>query len=222
MRDTRERLLESACEVFAEKGFHDANVAEICERANANIASINYHFGGKKKLYREVLKYAIDAAEREYPLLFKVSEVPAAEERLARFIRAQFVRGSCDGPAGCFDRMVVHELITPSALHRELFEKLMRPRREYLFSLLRELLPAGVSEAHVWVCVHNVVSLFAFRNFHQANRQHRHRIKAPPLPSPDKMAHFAVVFALGGIRAIAHEASVDSHSSPPRPEKKGK
>ena len=38
----RTKLLESACRIFAEKGYRDATVAEICEAAGANVAAINY------------------------------------------------------------------------------------------------------------------------------------------------------------------------------------
>ena len=41
---TRERLLSAAGDVFVEKGFRDATVAEICARAGANIAAVNYYF----------------------------------------------------------------------------------------------------------------------------------------------------------------------------------
>jgi AcrR family transcriptional regulator len=47
---TREALLEAAAQVFAELGFRAATVREICQRARANIASVNYHFGDKENL----------------------------------------------------------------------------------------------------------------------------------------------------------------------------
>ena len=56
---TRERVLTAASEIFAEKGYRDATVSEICEAADANIASVNYHFGDKESLYDEVWRHAL-------------------------------------------------------------------------------------------------------------------------------------------------------------------
>ena len=49
--DTEKRLLEAAGEVFAEFGYRAATVRQICEKAGANIAAVNYYFGDKEKLY---------------------------------------------------------------------------------------------------------------------------------------------------------------------------
>ena len=50
---TRAQLLEAACQVFAEKGYRKATIAEICKRGGANIAAVNYYFGNKETLYAE-------------------------------------------------------------------------------------------------------------------------------------------------------------------------
>ncbi len=56
---TRADLVEAAVEVFAAKGFEGASVREIARAANANLAAISYHFGGKEGLYREVLTQSV-------------------------------------------------------------------------------------------------------------------------------------------------------------------
>lgn len=58
--DTRRRLLEAALIVFAERGFDGAGIREIAERAKANSAMVQYHFGGKEGLYLEALRYAFE------------------------------------------------------------------------------------------------------------------------------------------------------------------
>src|SRR4030095_12192205 len=65
--ETRQRLLEAAGEVFAARGFRAATVREICQRAQANLAAVNYHFGDKERLYAAVLQYTFHCAE-PFPL----------------------------------------------------------------------------------------------------------------------------------------------------------
>ena len=68
--DTRARLIEVAAVLFAEHGFNGASVRDICERAEANPASINYHFGSKFELYKRI------------PFVNQQSKILSAETRL--------------------------------------------------------------------------------------------------------------------------------------------
>ena len=61
--ETRHKLIEAAGEIFAEAGYQNATVREICARAGANVAAVNYHFGDKMGLYTELLKTAAGAGE---------------------------------------------------------------------------------------------------------------------------------------------------------------
>ena len=45
--------MEAAAREFAEKGYDDATVRDVCRRAKANVAAVNYHFGGKAALHVE-------------------------------------------------------------------------------------------------------------------------------------------------------------------------
>ena len=54
--DVNQRLLDAAEAVFAEKGFDAAGIREITAQAGCNVAAINYHFGSKENLYREVFR----------------------------------------------------------------------------------------------------------------------------------------------------------------------
>jgi len=53
--DTKERLLRAASKVFAQRGYREATIAEICHKAGSNVAAVNYHFGGKDAVYIPVL-----------------------------------------------------------------------------------------------------------------------------------------------------------------------
>jgi len=54
--NTKNALLAAAIDVFADKGFDAATVRDICGQAKANVAAVNYHFGGKDALYVAVLE----------------------------------------------------------------------------------------------------------------------------------------------------------------------
>ncbi|GEA50109.1 TetR family transcriptional regulator [Vibrio inusitatus NBRC 102082] len=53
--DTKQKIIEVAESLFAEKGFKDTSLRAITSQANVNLASVNYHFGDKKTLIRAVL-----------------------------------------------------------------------------------------------------------------------------------------------------------------------
>jgi AcrR family transcriptional regulator len=55
---TRERLIDSATRLFADSGYRGASVRDICNLAGANPGAVSYHFGGKRQLYRSVLRKA--------------------------------------------------------------------------------------------------------------------------------------------------------------------
>lgn len=55
-KGTRERVLGAALDVFAEKGFRQGTVREICSRAGVNSAAVNYHFQSKEGLYRFMIE----------------------------------------------------------------------------------------------------------------------------------------------------------------------
>ena len=52
---SRERILDSAATLFASRGYDGVSTRELARSARVNLSAIGYHFGGKDKLYREVL-----------------------------------------------------------------------------------------------------------------------------------------------------------------------
>src|SRR5262245_8855220 len=90
--ETRQRLLEAAGEVFADVGFRNATVRDICQRARANVAAVNYHFGDKESLYAEVLRYAFRFAMEKYPPSMGLAADATVEQRLHAFVKSFLLR----------------------------------------------------------------------------------------------------------------------------------
>jgi AcrR family transcriptional regulator len=53
--ETRERLLDAAERIFAERGFEGASMRAVTQAAGASVSAANYHFGSKEALLRETL-----------------------------------------------------------------------------------------------------------------------------------------------------------------------
>ncbi len=82
--DSRERILEAAVTLFARKGFGSTGLRQLAETAQVNLAMINYFFGSKKTLLKEILDIFfsgyLDVAQRE------LAHPGSREEKLKHFI----------------------------------------------------------------------------------------------------------------------------------------
>ena len=109
--ETRDRLLQAAGEVFAEQGFREATIREICRRAgNVNVAAVNYHFGGKERLYAEVLRFAHGCAMTKYPAGMGLEPQATPPQRLNAFVRSFLFRIFDEGRPAWHGRLVAKEI----------------------------------------------------------------------------------------------------------------
>lgn len=142
---TRERLLEAAGEVFAQKGFREATIRDICARAGANIAAVNYHFGGKERLYAEVLRYVDSMGTERHPLA-SPNPLDPPEVRLAWFIRQFLSRVfDTDRPAW-HQRIMNREMVEPTFALEELCDNNIKKRSLILQGIVREFLGADATD----------------------------------------------------------------------------
>ena len=198
---TRDRLLHSATEVFAEQGYRGATIAEICERAGANIASVNYYFGDKQRLYTEVWHSGLEAANERYPLDGGLSEGAAPEQRLAVFIAAMLNRTFDKGPVAALARLMMLEMVEPTTVLDEMMTRLVQPTARYLDFILRQIVPEAATEERIRFCRLSVVSQCVFLNF---TRPIRERLLGRRDLAPNEVAALAehvTRFSLAGLAA---------------------
>ena len=160
--ETRQQLLEAAGEVFARDGFRNARVREICRRAGANLAAVNYHFGDKETLYAEVLRHAQQKAFEKHPLLPDAGLNIPAKEKLQAFIRSFLLRIFDGGPTAWFGKMMLREMIEPTAALASLLKERIQPMADQLRNIVAEILGGLPTDENVRLCSLSIVSQCVF------------------------------------------------------------
>lgn len=154
---TRERILEAAGPVFAEVGFRDATVREICARAGANLAAVNYHFRDKHGLYTEVFERARCVSDTGWLDAIHAARAQPARARLDLFI-AGFVNKLLDpGRPGWHAKLISREMIEPTGVLDVLVERSIRPQFEVLCSIVAELLRVPADSHPAYLCAASVL-----------------------------------------------------------------
>jgi AcrR family transcriptional regulator len=163
--ETRGRILEAAAVVFAEHGYAATTIRMICGRAQVNLAAVNYHFGNKERLYREVLLYARSCAYDRYPPTYGLADGAAPEQRLHAFIRSFLLRTSCDERNLGFGTLVMRELVEPTTALDMLIDEGIRIMFGQLVDIVRPLLGEQVEEELVLACARSIISQCLFYLF---------------------------------------------------------
>jgi AcrR family transcriptional regulator len=153
---TRAKLLDAAGEVFAQHGFRDATVREICARAKANVAAVNYHFGDKVGLYLEVLRETLTAVQTD-SLQEALTHSKTAEQALRLFITAVLSRIFGKGEQSLRTRIMVHELAQPSSALTHVVEEVIRPNYDKLRHLVGKILGRRPDDDATRLCTHSVI-----------------------------------------------------------------
>lgn len=195
---TREKLLTAASDVFVDKGFSDATVAEICRRAGANISAVNYYFGSKEALYQEAWRHSFAASSKVYPQDGGVGADAPAAERLQGRIRALIARIADRDNRDFFISQM--EFLNPTGLLQEVMESELIPLRDKTVALLRELLGPEIPNRQVVFCEVCIISMC----IHPVMMQKIRRQTDGPdvIGDLEAFTDHVLTFALAGIAAI--------------------
>ncbi len=145
---TRRRILLAAAEIFAEKGFRTATVRQICAKAEANIAAINYHFDSKENLYYETFKFIFLEAAGLVSAKKPVAVRSEADWHRALHDWARALLDQVTSPQktrGWETKLYARERLDPSRVLPVLLDEFLLPISDRLEQLLLMGLPKDVS-----------------------------------------------------------------------------
>lgn len=198
---TRRRLVDSATRLFTERGFRKVTVREICDSARANLAAVNYHFGGKLGLYREVMDQALRGMAKGGVASLDGRLDP--EERIRAFVSMVLHRLAEPGEAQPLLRLMRHEMREPTPLAPWIAERTILPQVRFLSRAVAEMLDCPPEDPRVRRCVLSIqAQCFHYQpsSFRQAAMPDWRPLAASEVAA---VVEHVTAFSLAGIRAAA-------------------
>ena len=153
---TKRALIEAAGELFATHGLEGVSIRMIAEKANANVAAVNYYFGSKENLYYEALKFVTRMSD-DRPVQAYLAELEAGDgpaEALA--VLEQLIRDKtrvclAGGEPEWHMRLIMRALMDPTPQLRRLVEDLFRPDFSAMCDLLARCRPGMTEDEATWL-----------------------------------------------------------------------
>ena len=142
---TKQRILMAAGPIFAANGFRGATVRDISVAADVNLASINYYFGDKQKLYVETVKIARAMRMAEFPSP-KPNPTADPEQSLEDYIRLLLNRLVPVKDAPWQVVLLMREFMNPTDACGELIEEFMRPVFQILLRIVDRIVDGSLEQ----------------------------------------------------------------------------
>lgn len=143
--ETRDRLIEAGTRLFAEHGFKGVSVRDLCTEAGANVAAVNYHFGGKQGLYDAIFDSTLAAEDSRFREALETVAALAARGREDRSQLAAavglYVRNLL-GPLTAEDRrrwfavLAIREMAFPGEGFEQIYRRRAEPAQTALTSIV--------------------------------------------------------------------------------------
>jgi AcrR family transcriptional regulator len=195
--------------VFAEKGFRDTTVLDICDEAQSNVASVNYYFGSKEDLYAEVWKTAHQKTLEKYPPDYGANPDDATQERLKAFIRSLLHKIMDSGQLGSAGKILMMELTNPTEAIELVKRDSLEPIRKRMRGIMLELLGPDVPEQTRIFCVLSTINQCFGLGL-------RKGVMPPPLKAMkkqdllDELVEHIALFSLAGIEAVKKQSLINN------------
>lgn len=215
--DPRQRLLDAATELFAEKPFKDVSIREICEKAGgANVASVNYYFRDKAGLYRELLESMLSRWTAERERHAQLLEGKPSEEKLYLYIRwfiGNIMEERADERDMLFGKIMSREMADPGPDFGLLVEKGMAPNWKRLMVIVSEVSGLPKESKALLGCTNSTMGqCLVFGSMRKLSKYFGPSDFKYTPEFIDAIARHVTKFSLAGIRAVAQEAQKEQEA----------
>jgi AcrR family transcriptional regulator len=198
---TRERLIASGADLFAERGFKKVTVREISAAAKANVAAVNYYFGDKMGLYAEIVERCLAKLEETTSKAIAAGQGADPEMQLRAFVRVFVERLLEPRPDTHAQQLMMHEMTDPTPMLEVIARRVMRPRLSYLCKVIGALMNRPPADRAVVNCAASVQAQCLMTKMLPS--MSRMNVGFVEQPNAAELADHIVRFSLAGIRELS-------------------
>jgi len=151
---TRDRILQTATRVFAERGFSGATTRVICSEAEVNLALVNYYFDTKADLYSEVVHRLFEGvAAPMCAIPDQVTDAASWQAAIRLWIdQLLHLTTGNEAPQSFYARFIAMEGSMPRDVADDIDRQVAEPVRNSLRRLIAMAMPdAPAVEINIWV-----------------------------------------------------------------------
>lgn len=205
IKSVKDRLVDSAEVLFCERGFKGTSIRDIAASAGCNIASVNYYFGSKEKLYEEVWRrHLIPMRDARIESVNKVMSQAQARPDLEELLRSfayTFVGSMVDAEgASQLCRLIAREYIDSHLPASMFVDEVIMPTINSMHDALVKICP-DLDESKILLVIFSLVGqLVHLVNMKNMFEQSGEGVDFPILDSNEVIDHI-VKFSTAGIQA---------------------
>ena len=203
--NAKERLLETAERLFAEKGYNDVSIRDITQTAECNVAAVNYYFGNKENLYYDVFRKRIipKMADLHDQIEAHIAnhEPVTLEIVIRAFVTISIKNNILNNNDDVFQRLINSERYRPTKAKNIIVNEALVPFYENLMDLFRPHFPEGMSESKIKLNILSILGMVLYFSHSQLSvtRFIQTEYKVAFI---NELIEHTVAFALHGLNGI--------------------
>lgn len=205
IKSAKDRLVDAAEELFCERGFKGTSIRDIAASAGCNIASVNYYFGSKEKLYEQVWhRHLIPMRDARIASIDKVMSQAGVQPDLEDLLRSfadTFVGSMVDtNMTSRLSKLMAREYIDSHLPTNMFVDEVMKPTITAMHRALEKTCP-DLDESKVLLVVFSIVGQLVHLVHVKTMLEHGGDDLSVPIFDSDEAINHIVQFSASGIRA---------------------
>jgi AcrR family transcriptional regulator len=206
--DTRERILDAAEKLFADRGLHDVSLRELAAAAEMRVSLLQYHFASKEELYYAVFGRRILAIN--HARLARLDQIehedsPGDTDKLAQVVQAfiePILKATHDRALGgeYYVRLLSQVSNEAAEYARRISRDFFDPIARITIKALSRALPDLEEESLAWAYIFAVGAMVA--SISRTGRVQRLASGADP-DDVSRIAALLIPFIAGGLSAVS-------------------